>query len=71
MVRVMGYRRAGPFSISNIGITELIYRDDINVDSKRNEVKAPVRLLAEDNDMNFIDNSVIDNSILMQKVSYR
>ena len=53
------------FPNSRIGISGIIYREDINVDSKRNEINEMVKLMAEDNNITYIDNSVIDSSGLI------
>ena len=50
------------FPNSRIGISGIIYREDINVYSKRNEINEMVKLMAEDNNTTYIDNSVIDSS---------
>lgn len=50
------------FPNSRIGISGIIYREDINVDSKRNEIYEMVKLMAEDNNITYTDNSVIDSS---------
>ena len=49
---------------SSIGLSDIVYREDINVDSKRIEVNEMVKLMAEDNNIIYIDNSVIDASAL-------
>ena len=49
---------------SSIGLSGIVYREDINVDSKHIEVNEMVKLMAEDNNIIYIDNSVIDASAL-------
>ena len=52
------------FPNSRIGISGITYRKDIQVDSKCNEINETVRLMAGDNNIAYINNSVIDNSRL-------
>ena len=47
------------FSNSSIGLSSIVYREDINVDAKRIEVNEKAKLIAEDSDITYIDNSVI------------
>ena len=52
------------FPNSSIGLSGIVYREDINVDAKRIEVNERVKLTAVDNNFTYIDNSVIDASAL-------
>ena len=52
------------FSNSSIGLSSIVYREDINVDAKRIEVNEKAKLIAEDSNITYIDNSVIDASAL-------
>ena len=52
------------FPNSSVGISGIVYREDINVDSKRVKVNEMVQLMAEDNKIVYRDNSVIDASAL-------
>ena len=52
------------FPNSCIGLSGIVYREDINVDAKRIEVNERVKLTAVDNNFTYIDNSVIDASAL-------
>ena len=52
------------FPNSSIGISGIVYREDINIDAKRIEVNEMVKLMADDNNIIYIDNSVIDASAL-------
>ena len=52
------------FPNSSIGLSSIVYREDINVDAKRIEVNEKVKLIAEDSNITYIDNSVIDASAL-------
>ena len=52
------------FPNSSIGLSGMVYREDINVDAKRIEVNERVKLIAEDDNITYIDNSVIDASAL-------
>ena len=52
------------FPNSSVGISGMVYREDINVDSKRVKVNEMVQLMAKDNNILYIDNSVIDSSAL-------
>ena len=52
------------FPNSSIGLSSIVYREDINVDAKHIEVNEKVKLIAEDNNFTYIDNSVIDASAL-------
>ena len=52
------------FSNSSIGLSSIVYREDIKVDAKRIEVNEKAKLIAEDSDITYIDNSVIDASAL-------
>ena len=52
------------FPNSSIGLSGIVYREDINVDAKRIEVNERVKLTAVDDNFTYIDNSVIDASAL-------
>ena len=52
------------FPNSSVAISGIVYREDINVDSKRVKVNEMVQLMAEDNKIVYRDNSVIDASAL-------
>ena len=52
------------FPNSSVGISGIVYREDIHVDSKRVKVNEMVQLMAEDNKIVYRDNSVIDASAL-------
>ena len=52
------------FPNSRVGISGIFYREDINVDSKRIKVNEMVQLMAKDNNIVYIDNSIIDASAL-------
>ena len=52
------------FPNSSIGLSSIVYREDINVDAKRIKVNEKVKLIAEDSNITYIDNSVIDASAL-------
>ena len=47
------------FPNSSIGLSSIVYREDINIDANEK-----VKLIAEDNNFTYIDNSVIDASAL-------
>ena len=47
------------FPNSSIGLSSIVYREDINIDANEK-----VKLIAEDNNFTYIDNSVIDTSAL-------
>lgn len=61
-IKSLALKVKNKFPNSRIGISGITYREDIQVDSKRNEINETVRLMAEDNNITYIDNSVIDNS---------
>jgi hypothetical protein len=50
------------FPNSSIEVSSLIYREDINVEVIRVEVNDQLRRLAQDNNFQFIDNSVFDST---------
>ena len=52
------------FPNSSVGISGIVYREDINVDSKRVKVNEMVQFMAKDNNIVYIDNSVDDASAL-------
>ena len=52
------------FSNSGIGLSSIVYRADINVDAQCIEVNEKAKLIAEDSNITYIDNSVIDASAL-------
>ena len=52
------------FPNSSIGVSILIYREDINVDLIPAEVNNQLKRLAYDNNFQFIDNSVIESTCL-------
>ena len=52
------------FPNSSIGLSGIVYTEDTNVDAKRIEVNERVKLIAENHNITYIDNSVIDPSAL-------
>ena len=52
------------FPNSSIGLSGIVHRGDTNVDAKRIEVNERVKLIAENDNITYIDNSVIDASEL-------
>ena len=52
------------FPNSSIGLSGMVIKGDTNVDAKRIEVNERVKLIAENDNINDIDNSVIDASAL-------
>ena len=53
------------FPNTSIGLSSIVYREDTNVDAKRIEVNEKAKLIAEDSNITYIDNSVIDASALI------
>ena len=60
-IRSLVLKVKNKFPNSSIGT---VYREDINVNAKRIEVNEMVKLIAEDNNIIYIDNSVIEASAL-------
>ena len=63
-IKSLVWKVKNKFSNSSIGLSSIVYREDINVDAKCIEVKEKAKLIAEDSSITYIDISVIDASAL-------
>ena len=59
-IKSLALKVKNKFPNSSIGLSGVVYREDINVDSKRIEINEMVKLMVEDNNI-YIDNSVIEH----------